>query len=204
MKKNRKGFTLVELLAVIVILGIIMAIAIPNVTGILYRNRSSTYVEDAKKLATTAEYKFRGSNNSIIKPANNQCIVMNLAYLDNSEFEEPPNGGEYLKDQSFVVIKKNGSSYEYYVQLVERITNDTDRRGISLIKSTDLYKENATDLVDNIATNKLFNLSEYGYVYGTDTATNVENSTKGANLNSKIGTSVVDCSGGIAYVYAIE
>ena len=30
--KNEKGFTLVELLAVIVILGLLMAIAIPSVT----------------------------------------------------------------------------------------------------------------------------------------------------------------------------
>lgn len=195
---------MVELLAVIVILGIIMAIAIPNVTGILYRNRSSTYVEDAKKLATTAEYKFRGSNNGIIKPANNQCIVMNLAYLDNSEFEEPPNGGEYLKNQSFVVIKKNGSSYEYYVQLLEKITDDTDRRGIALIKATELYQDGATDKVENVATSRLFNLSDYSYAYGTDAATVAANSAKGAELKSKIGTSVVNCSGGIAYVYAIE
>ena len=58
LKKNQKGFTLVVLLAVMVILGIMMAIAMPNVTGILNKNRASIYVEDAKKLATTAEYKF--------------------------------------------------------------------------------------------------------------------------------------------------
>ena len=102
--RNEKGFTLVELLAVMVILGIIMSIAIPNVTGILYKNRATTYVEDAKKLATTAEYKLRGSSTGIVKPLENQCVVMNLAYLDNSEFEDPPNGGEYLKNQHIKLL----------------------------------------------------------------------------------------------------
>lgn len=202
--KNQKGFTLVELLAVIVILGIIMAIAIPNVTGILYRNRSSTYVEDAKKLATTAEYKFRGSNNGIVRPADGQCVVMNLAYLDNSEFEDPPNGGEYLKNQSYVVIKRNGSSYEYYVQLLEKITDDTDRRGIPLIKSTSLYADGATERVANVEKGTLFNLSDYSFAYGTDASIVEANNAKGSQLMSKIGTSVVNCSGGIAYVYATE
>ena len=47
--RDKKGFTLVELLATVVILGIIMIVAVPNVMGILTRNRSNTYLEDAKK-----------------------------------------------------------------------------------------------------------------------------------------------------------
>lgn len=199
LKNNQRGFTLVELLAVMVILGIIMAIALPNVTGILYKNRSSTYVEDAKKLVTTAEYKFRGSNTGIIKPADGQCIAMNLAYLDNSEFEEPPNGGEYLKNQSFVIIKRNGTSYEYYVQLAEQLKGGSATRGIPFIKSTKLYEEGATDEVANIESSKIFNLSDYAFVYGDDT----NNNTKSNNLKTKIGTSVVSCSK-FVYIYAIE
>ena len=39
MNKNNKGFTLVELLAVIIILGIILAIAIPNIQNIIQQTR---------------------------------------------------------------------------------------------------------------------------------------------------------------------
>ena len=49
IKKNSNGFTLVELLATMVILGILMAIALPNVVGVLNNNRNKTYVADAKK-----------------------------------------------------------------------------------------------------------------------------------------------------------
>lgn len=46
MQKNNKGFTLVELLAVIVILGLLMAIAIPSVTNMAFIFR------DTAKLTT--------------------------------------------------------------------------------------------------------------------------------------------------------
>ena len=54
MKKN-KGFTMVELLAAITILGIIMMIAVPNVLSIIDKNKKRTYVEDAKKIQSLAE-----------------------------------------------------------------------------------------------------------------------------------------------------
>ena len=38
-KTNKKGITLIELLAVIVILGVIMAIAIPSMTGYIANSK---------------------------------------------------------------------------------------------------------------------------------------------------------------------
>ena len=43
-KMNKKGFTLVELLAVIVILGLLMAIAIPSVTKYITQSRKKTLI----------------------------------------------------------------------------------------------------------------------------------------------------------------
>ncbi len=206
MKKNQRGFTLVELLAVMVILGIMMVIALPNVTGILYKNRASTYVEDAKKLATTAEYKLRGSSNGITKPSNGQCIIMNLAYLDNSEFEEPPYGGSYLKNKSYVIIKKNGSEYEYYVQLLEEIKPGDSLRGIPLLAASDLYGDGATDLVANVEQDdtKVFNMSDYNFESGTDTTTVATNTAYANTVAGLIGTTPVECTGGIVHIYASE
>lgn len=43
MKLNNKGFTLIEVLAVVVILSIIMAIMVPSVNNILNRNKEENY-----------------------------------------------------------------------------------------------------------------------------------------------------------------
>lgn len=154
MKLNKKGFTLVELLAAMVILAAIMVIAVPNVMGILNNSRASTYVEDAKKLLSLAEYKFRSDNTSVARPdKGGHCIVMTLGYLDNSELENAPNNGEYDKEKSFVIIKNAGvaggkNEYVYYVQLVEKLEKG-GTRGIPIKSYGDLYGDEAGDLVKN-------------------------------------------------------
>ncbi len=161
MLKNRKGFTLIELLATIVILGIIMIVAVPNVTGIIYRNRANTYVEDAKKMVTLADYAIRGSNNKITKPADGHCIAFSLQYLDNAEFEEPPNGGDYQKNDSFVVVKKEGTKLVYYAQIVEEFKSTY--RGVSFTTSSSLNQEGAA--------NKLVGNFDSGNITGLPSAT---------------------------------
>ena len=120
MKIDRKGFTLIELLAALVILGLLMAIAAPNIMSILNNQKNTIYVEDAKKLATAAAYKVRGTtDSSIVKPSNGRCILMDLSFLDNGDFSDPPQGGAYYSHLSYVVICNVGGTYEYYVQLME-------------------------------------------------------------------------------------
>ena len=68
MLQNKKGFTLVELLAVIVILGIILAIAVPTVTGIINNQRESAFEATARMIYRGIQYEMLedGAENTII------------------------------------------------------------------------------------------------------------------------------------------
>ncbi len=57
MLKKKNGFTLVELLAVIVILAIILAIAIPAITGLVANTRESAFESNVKMLIKGIDYK---------------------------------------------------------------------------------------------------------------------------------------------------
>ena len=138
MKKN--GFTLIELLATILILALIMIIAVPNVMSTIDKNKQDTYVEDAKKMITLAEYKIR-SDTSIPLPTSGNCIIVPLNSLDLSDFNEGPEGGSYDLENSYVLVARNGNSYLYYATIVENY--DDSKRGIPLTSRNELNKENA-------------------------------------------------------------
>ena len=138
MKKN--GFTLIELLATILILALIMIIAVPNVMSTIDKNKQDTYVEDAKKMITLAEYKIR-SDTSVPLPTFGNCIIIPLNSLDLSEFNEGPEGGSYDLENSYVLVARSGNSYLYYATIVENY--DDSKRGIPLTSRNELNKENA-------------------------------------------------------------
>lgn len=148
--KNSLGFTLIELIATITILGIIMLIAVPNVISVVTKNKNQTYVNDARKFVTLAKYKFESDAN-IMRPTSTNCSVIMLSSVDRSELQSGPEDGTYetdsnATDQSYVVIKYENSTYVYYVQLIETYSNKNNtvqKKGIALMKYDDLVQIDA-------------------------------------------------------------
>ena len=131
--KNNKGFTLVELLATLVVLGIIMAIAVPNVVSVVQKNRQKNLIEDGKKMISLAQY-YVSKNNPPSGP-------LKLSVIDLSEdLTDGPNGGKYDREKSYV--QYNSTSAEYTVYLYE-YDNTTCQSAIPGLTESQLYDDTA-------------------------------------------------------------
>ena len=143
--RNNKGFTLVELLAMLIVLGILIGISVPNITGILNQQKETAFVDEAAKLVSTAQMTV-STKKEIKRPADGNCIVLSLGYLDKGEeIKISPDGGEYLRDESFVLVRRVGTKIEYTVRLVE--TNKAgDVYGVDSVSLDVLERDGATVL----------------------------------------------------------
>lgn len=132
---NRKGFTLVELLGVLVILSIIMLIAVPNVISIMDKNKKDIYVSDAKKFVSAVQYELSKNN---AYPTTGSCYVK-LSSLDNVDMDQSPNKHDY-SGNSYVVITKNGTSYTYTIYFTDGVL------GINNVELSSLQRSNIVHL----------------------------------------------------------
>jgi len=91
MKKlNNKGFTLVELLAVVVILVVIMMIAIPNISSSIERSKNKQKTATEKIIISAAELYISANRGSL---ASNTCYIkietlISENYLDKDSVED--------------------------------------------------------------------------------------------------------------------
>ena len=94
MKKlNNKGFTLVELLAVLVILITIMSIAIPTIGSSLERNKESQNNQKKKLLESAAElYHTDHKNNLGGKTCVNLDTLVTEGYVDSGAVKDSDGG----------------------------------------------------------------------------------------------------------------
>lgn len=135
--KNKKGFTLVELLAVIVILGVLLMIAVPAVQNVIKKTKNNAtqkqaelFIDAAKKMA-------------IIDEATSDMVIYKLSDLDSDVDKNRFTG-------MVVALKENGS-YKYYIYLNDSVNkktignNNNNNNDIFEFASEDNINENVTD-----------------------------------------------------------
>ena len=74
---NRKGFTLVEMLAVVVILGILMAIMVPSVNSLLQKNKEDSYESLKNNIINATQLYFSDYRYEVVVDTNGDCDANN-------------------------------------------------------------------------------------------------------------------------------
>lgn len=86
--KNEKGLTLVELLAVIVILGIIAAIAVPAIGNIIANSRAKAVISDAQNAISAANLYYTDNKEDVAVFSNDTSVAgstdTTTGYLENA------------------------------------------------------------------------------------------------------------------------
>lgn len=144
---KKKGFTLVELLAVIVILAVILAIAVPNVLGIINKSRDDSFISTAKMMVSAARLK--ASTDLKYAPENpgvGKLVPMSVLELEN--IEKDVDGGNYVIDDSYVIITNEGGELNYYVTLIGSKRSITISRSPNLTVD-DTYAPNVDPYAEN-------------------------------------------------------
>lgn len=141
MIKNKKGFSLIELLATIVILGIILTITIPMSMKLINETKLKASAESIKKLAENTSYdQVQGNEEYIYSYSSNLDDLpsnVDKAYLIKID----DNYGIYAKDKSNNVIFDNDNINNINIndknswnneKMNEYLTNEVDK-DISII-----------------------------------------------------------------------
>jgi prepilin-type N-terminal cleavage/methylation domain-containing protein len=148
--KNEKGFTLVELLAVIVILGILMVIAIPAVSNYINDSRKNVYISTAKEYVKEAEKKILSKEYKFYDKDTTYYIHINNLPLEN-DGRSPY--GEWI--DAYVAVAYNGNSewvfswtsldeQGFKIDLTDR--NELDADAIYKVNGKDMSLDNKVSI----------------------------------------------------------
>ena len=148
--KNKKGFTLVELLAVIVILAVIILIAINAVLPQMERARKNSFADEVMNYAKAAEARYVSENadDESIKGDISKGICYSIGNLHGEYVSK--NDGTYT---GIVVIKKRQGTnnlYDKYVYLKSSkySFNSTATKSVALDTDSNLEKISGKNVSD--------------------------------------------------------
>ena len=146
---KKKGFTLLELLAVIVILSLILVIAVPSVNRYIKQSKEKAYNTQISTIIEAAQ-AYASANSGLLPRKEEFVVKITLGQLKSSglikEEVKNPNDDKYFDDALTIEIKKKGETYTYDIVESTITTRDGEKSPIINLNGSPMvtYNLNAT------------------------------------------------------------
>lgn len=156
--KNKKAFTLIEVIGIIVILGLILIIAVPSMTKTLKRNEQKKYDNYINNLKLVSDHylvdQLQKKNITFKDDVTYFSLgdIIDAGYIKDI-ITNPNNNKKISRDTRIKVTKNLDSTYSYEIQEYYNNVSDYDKEDLIIhydsVKYTGLNKfENNTNEVD--------------------------------------------------------
>ena len=161
MKRNKRGFTLVELIAVVAILGLIALIVYPAIGSVIRNSRESAYNDQVAVIESAA--KNWSIDNASTLPDNGTVYrlpvntLLEEGYISDDEVKDPRNSSKNLtgnveikydssiKQFTYKYVDSTSKSNEVSVNnLSTTIINNSKKKDV-LVANDGIYKGDNTD-----------------------------------------------------------
>ena len=134
--KKKNGFTLIEILSVIIIIGIIMIIAVPAVTKYIIKSNKSVYASNASAYLESVRAKYEMKEyGSLLKDDEIMVVPIGSVVFEKGNNTSSPYG-DYDFNRSYVVIVPERNSFIYYATVI-----DSENVGLVKVKESEINEE---------------------------------------------------------------
>ena len=179
---KNKGFTLIEIISVIIIIGVIMVIAVPSVSSYITNARKDTFIVSLTRYIEGARELVEGKSDISV-------VCKDVTYYIPKECIPVDKGsnspyGEWV--DVYVVVTYDGLKHYYYVT-----ARDDTNTGVDLVYSDKLSVEKIRDKMTSVVKTKGIGSRHFVYVVGSNCTTKAAGGCKNMTTRAT-GTNLPD------------
>lgn len=167
----KKGFTLVEVLGVLVILGVIMLLILPNISGVTKKSKEQLYEMQIKTIKEAGRI-FVTDYANILPIENGDSFTIELKLLKDLDIinqnMQNPKTEKYFDDDMLITFTNNNDNYEIEVYPNDRDTYEKEieyKKHFILLKGNETSDNTSLMLEDNFIVmdndGKIYDTSDY-------------------------------------------
>ena len=146
--KNKKGFTLIEILAVIIIMGIILIIAVPAVTKYIFKSDRQVYVSNINAYAETIRGKYEMKEyGDYLQEDEIMIVPIKSVILEKGDSENSPYGA-YDFERSYIIIVPENNKYNFYATVIDETSTGLISTNVNNLDDSSIK----IDIVDSVPT----------------------------------------------------